>query len=105
MSTLTKFSAIPYTGPAPTNREPYVPANAEAADARGAEIAVKIAHSAISQELGQDMPTFLVEREQIVDVLRALHDHADFQFTLPLDLFGADYPNRAKRFDIVYQLY
>jgi NADH-quinone oxidoreductase subunit C/D len=105
MSTLTKFSAIPYTGPAPTNREPYVPANAEAADARGAEIAVKIAHAAISQELGQDMPTFLVEREQIVDVLRALHDHADFQFTLPLDLFGADYPNRAKRFDIVYQLY
>ena len=43
MSTLTKLSAIPYTGPAPTNRQPYVPVAAEAMDARGSEIAVKIA--------------------------------------------------------------
>ncbi len=99
MSTLTKLSATPYTGPAPTNREPYVPANAEAADARGAEIAVKAPHSAMAQELGQDLPTFIVEKDAIVDVLRALHDHHDFGFTLPLDLFGADYPNRQKRFD------
>src|SRR6185295_12261244 len=105
MSTLTKFSATPYTGPAPTNRDPYVPQNAEAMDARGAEIAVKVAHSAMAQELGQDLPTFIVEKDRIVDVLRALHDHPDFRFTLPLDLFGADYPNRAKRFDVLYQLY
>lgn len=105
MSTLTKLSATPYTGPAPTNREPYVPLNAEAANARGAEIAVKAPHSAMAQELGQDLPTFIVEKDAIVDVLRALHDHPDFSFTLPLDLFGADYPNRAKRFDLIYQLY
>jgi len=35
MSTLTRFSAIPYTGPAPTNRQPYVPADAAAMDTRG----------------------------------------------------------------------
>src|SRR6476469_5648062 len=105
MSTLTKFSAIPYTGTTPTNREPYVPAAVEAIDARGAEIASKINSPAMKQEQNQDMPTFLVERGKIVDVLTALRDHADLKFTLPLDLFGADYPGREQRFDIVYQLY
>ena len=57
MSTLTKLSAIPYTGPAPTNRQPYVPAEAALTDARGAEIAAKIANPAMTQESGQDMAT------------------------------------------------
>src|SRR5476649_1119706 len=105
MSTLTKFSAIPYTGPAPTNRQPYVPADVERIDARGAEIASKLNNPAITQERGQDLPTFLVDRKRIIDVLTALRDHADLKFTLPLDLFGADYPGRDQRFDVVYQLY
>ena len=57
MSTLTKFSAIPYTGPAPTNRTPYVPVNADAADARGAELAAKFG---VEQETRQDMATLVV---------------------------------------------
>jgi NADH-quinone oxidoreductase subunit C/D len=105
MSTLTKLSAIPYTGPAPTNRQPYVPADAEAMDARAAEIIAKIAQPGVTQETGQDLPSLIVETARIADVLRALHDHPELRFTLPLDLFGADYPNRAQRFDIVYQLY
>ncbi|HYH09041.1 MAG TPA: NADH dehydrogenase (quinone) subunit D [Thermoanaerobaculia bacterium] len=104
MSTLTKFSAIPYTGPAPTNRQPYVPAEAAAMDTRGAAIAAKV--QGLEQELGQDMATFLVDKARIVDVLLALRDHPELQFTLPLDLFGVDYPNRdGARFDLVYQLY
>jgi NADH-quinone oxidoreductase subunit C/D len=105
MSTLTKYSAIPYTGPAPTNRTPYVPADAQLMDARGQEIAGKIAAPAMTQESGQDMPTFVVDKASIIDVLRALHDHKELKFTLPLDLFGVDYPNREQRFDVVYQLY
>jgi len=105
VSTLTKFSAIPYTGPAPTNREPYVPAEAAAMDARGQEIAAKIQSPAMQQEIGQDLPTFLVARESIVDVLRALRDDAGLQFTMPLDCWGVDYPRREKRFDVMYQLY
>lgn len=105
MSTLTKFSAIPYTGPAPTNRMPFVPANVEQMDARGAAIASLLSNPAITQETGQDLPTFIVERERIADVLRALKDHAQLQFTMPLDCFGVDYPRREKRFDVVYQLY
>ena len=103
MSTLTKFSAIPYTGPAPTNRTPYVPALAEQMDARGAAIAAQVEH--LTQETGQDLPTFLVDRRNIITALRALHDHPELQFTMPLDLFGADYPNREQRFDVIYQLY
>jgi NADH-quinone oxidoreductase subunit C/D len=104
MSTLTRFSAIPYTGPAPTNRNPYVPADVATIDARGAEIVSK-AGVALEQETGQDLPTFLVAKEAIVATLRALKDHAELQFDLPLDLFGADYPGREKRFDVIYQLY
>lgn len=103
MSTLTKFSAIPYTGPAPTNRTPYVPAEAAAMDARGLEIASKV--TGLTQEAGNDLPTFIVDKSLIVGVLQALHDHADLRFTLPLDLFGNDYPKREKRFEVIYQLY
>ena len=104
MSTLTRFSAIPYTGPAPTNRLPYIPADVAAIDGRGEQIAAKIGAD-LEQEKGQDLPTFIVSRERIVDVLRALKEHADLKFELPLDLWGVDYPRREQRFDVMYQLY
>ncbi|HEX9407801.1 MAG TPA: NADH-quinone oxidoreductase subunit C, partial [Thermoanaerobaculia bacterium] len=100
MSTLTKYSAMPYTGPAPTNRNPYVPPDAPKTDARGAELAGLLR---IEQERGQDLPTLIVEKERIVEVLRALQ--SEHRFNLPLDLWGVDYPRRDKRFDVMYQLY
>jgi NADH-quinone oxidoreductase subunit C/D len=105
MSTLTKFSAIPYTGPAPTNRQPYVPADVATHDARGQELAAKLQLSTIEQELGQDLPTFIVEKSAIVNVLTTLRDHPELKFIMPLDCWGADYPRREKRFDVLYQLY
>ena len=39
-------------------------------DARGAEIAAKLNNPAMTQERGQDLPTFIVERDKIVGVLR-----------------------------------
>jgi NADH-quinone oxidoreductase subunit C len=48
--------------------------------------------------------TLLVERERIVDVLRILKDDAEFRFHQLIDLCGADYPDRARRFDVVYHL-
>ncbi|HLJ75365.1 MAG TPA: NADH dehydrogenase (quinone) subunit D [Thermoanaerobaculia bacterium] len=100
MSTLTRQSAIPYTGPAPTNRAPYVPTDTPKTDARGAELAARLK---VEQEAGQDLPTLLVKNDRIIEVLRALK--AEHQFTLPLDLWGVDYPRRDKRFDVMYQLY
>jgi len=100
MSTLTKFSATPFTGPAPTNRDPFIPAGVEAIDARAAEIAPS--HPALQRESGQDMATFDVPPEAIVDVLRTLKANG---YTMPLDLWAVDYPHRDKRFDVLYQLY
>ena len=98
MSTLTKFSAIPYTGPAPTNREPYIPAGAAIADTRGEVIAKTLQHPAMIQETGQDMASFIVDKDNIVDVLRTLKESDELAFTMPLDLFAVDYPRREKRF-------
>jgi len=100
MSTLTKYSAIPYTGPAPTNREPYVPAGVEQLDARGAELAAQLGN--VEQERGQDLPTFVVDKNDIVNVLSSFKAAG---YTLPLDLWGVDYPRREQRFDVMYQLY
>lgn len=100
MSTLTKYSAIPYTGPAPTNRQPYVPQNVEVFDARSAELAASLPN--VTPETGHDMPTLLVEPQNIVSVLGALKA---LGYTMPLDLWGVDYPSRDKRFDVLYQLY
>jgi len=105
VSTLTKFSAIPYTGPAPTNREPYVPVGAAIADARGDVIAKLLQHPAMIQETGQDMASFIVDKDAIIDVLRTLKESGELAFTMPLDLFAVDYPRREKRFDVIYQLY
>ncbi len=99
MSTLTKFSAIPYTGPAPTNREPYLPANADAADARGADLAARLG---VEQERRQDLPTLIVPKDRLLDALRALKSET---FTMPLDCWGVDYPRRKHRFDVMYQFY
>jgi NADH-quinone oxidoreductase subunit C/D len=107
MSTLTRFSSIAYTGPAPTNREGYRPVEAETMDRRREEIAALIDTSALTAEPGQDLPTFIVERERILDVLQQLHDHPELRFTMPLELHGVDYPGRTDsgRFDVVYMLY
>ncbi len=92
MSTLMRSSAIPDTGPAPTNRTPFVLAAASRMDARGEEIAAKIAHPGVAQQSGQDLPTFTVPKENIIDVLRALKEHPDLRFTLPLDVWVATIP-------------
>jgi NADH-quinone oxidoreductase subunit C/D len=69
-------------------------------DARGAELAGRLR---VEQERGQDLPTLVVDKERIVEVLRALKH--DLRFTLPLDLWAVDYPKREKRFEVMYQLY
>ena len=48
--------------------------------------------------------TLHAERERIVEVLTYLRDDADCRFHQLVDLCGADYPERARRFDVVYHL-
>src|SRR5471030_69590 len=48
--------------------------------------------------------TLTAEAARIVDVLTFLRDDPACQFVCFTDLCGADYPEREKRFDVVYQL-
>lgn len=45
-----------------------------------------------------------VNSEAIVPLLAFLRDDKECQFTQLMDICGADYPERAKRFDVVYNL-
>ena len=48
--------------------------------------------------------TLATSRENIVDVLRTLRDDSQTVFTCMIDLCGVDYPERERRFDVVYHL-
>lgn len=48
--------------------------------------------------------TLEVEAEDIVDVLTFLRDDVQCRFVSFIDICGADYPMRPKRFDVVYHL-
>ena len=48
--------------------------------------------------------TLTVRREGIVDALRALRDTPGLEYQQLMEIAGADYPERAERFEINYQL-
>ena len=48
--------------------------------------------------------TLHTEPSQILSVLRTLHSDPDLRFVAFIDICGADYPEREKRFDVVYHL-
>jgi len=48
--------------------------------------------------------TLTAEAKDIVRVLAYLRDDTECQFTILIDICGVDYPNRPRRFDVVYHL-
>ncbi|MGX9147460.1 NADH-quinone oxidoreductase subunit C [Mesorhizobium sp. 128a] len=73
--------------------------------------------SELSTYLGEKLPhrvhdavpaygelTISVEPGDLIDVATFLRDDAGCQFISIIDVCGADYPSRAKRFDVVYHL-
>ena len=48
--------------------------------------------------------TILAGREKIVEALKFLRDDPAWRFKILIDICGADYPDRAERFDVVYHL-
>ena len=58
--------------------------------------------TAISIQLQELM--LQVEAPEVVKVLSFLRDDANCQFRVLVDICGVDYPQRAKRFDVVYNL-
>jgi NADH-quinone oxidoreductase subunit C len=48
--------------------------------------------------------TLTLSPDRIVWALTTLRDHPDMQFEVLIDICGVDYPERAKRFEVVYHL-
>ncbi|MBS0333949.1 MAG: NADH-quinone oxidoreductase subunit C, partial [Proteobacteria bacterium] len=44
------------------------------------------------------------QTNRVVEALANLRDNPEFRFTVLIDVCGADYPEREKRFDVVYHL-
>ncbi len=65
------------------------------ANAQGAITAFKVEYGEL---------TVTGPARRVVAALTFLRDHPDFQFQQLIDLCGADYPQRAMRFDVVYHL-
>ncbi|MFN0263490.1 NADH-quinone oxidoreductase subunit C [Tepidamorphus sp. 3E244] len=48
--------------------------------------------------------TVTCEPEELIKIMRLLHDDPQCQFVNMVDVCGVDYPARAERFDVVYHL-
>jgi NADH-quinone oxidoreductase subunit C len=57
---------------------------------------------AVKEHVGEI--TLTVRRDDIVNVLKTLRDTSDFEYQQLMEIAGVDYPDRAERFEVVYQL-
>jgi NADH-quinone oxidoreductase subunit C len=70
----------------------------------GAHIAASMTNAIESQSLRLGELTLSACADQIAAVLTFLRDDPRCRFTTLIDICGADYPEREKRFDVVYHL-
>lgn len=69
-----------------------------------AHITGKLGAAVLSSEIAFGELTVWAEPARIGDVLRFLRDDPDCRFVCFIDICGADYPERDRRFDVVYHL-
>ncbi|MDH6232587.1 NADH-quinone oxidoreductase subunit C [Mesorhizobium soli] len=69
-----------------------------------AYLAEKLAGKIVETVLAYGELTISVEPANIVDVASFLRNDVQCQFISIIDVCGADYPTRAKRFDVVYHM-
>ena len=64
----------------------------------------RIGPALVEAKVKNDELTLRVERDQIVKVLAFLRDDPNCQFKQLMDIAGVDFPERERRFDVVYNL-
>jgi NADH-quinone oxidoreductase subunit C len=69
-----------------------------------ARVALSLGNKIITQQVAYEELTIEVPGEAIVEVVTALRDDPDLQFVSFIDICGVDWPQREKRFDVVYHL-
>jgi len=75
-----------------------------ALDDLGAHIASSMTNAIEAQHVRGGELTLSVRADQVLTVLTFLRDDPRCKFTTLIDICGADYPSRPKRFDVVYHL-
>jgi NADH-quinone oxidoreductase subunit C len=70
----------------------------------GDHLAASLGPAIVDRQIAYSELTLLVPGEEIVRVLTFLRDDPRCLFVSLMDLCGADYPGREKRFDVVYHL-
>jgi NADH-quinone oxidoreductase subunit C len=76
----------------------------ESLKALNAHIADRLGPAVLAGRIAYGELTVETDPAQIVKVLRFLRDDAECRFVCFIDICGADYPEREKRFDVVYHL-
>jgi len=70
----------------------------------GEKVAAALPGAVLDQSWAFGELTLTVESARNVEVLKFLHDDPAGQFVSIIDICGVDYPEREKRFDVVYHL-
>jgi NADH-quinone oxidoreductase subunit C len=70
----------------------------------GAHIKASMTNAVGEQKLEVGELTLSADADQIYAVIKFLRDDPRCKFTTLIDICGADYPERPKRFDVVYHL-
>jgi len=73
-------------------------------DDLGAHIVSSLGQGGLGHEVRVGELTVLAKADTIVSTLTFLRDDPRCKFTTLIDICGADYPERPKRFDVVYHL-
>jgi NADH-quinone oxidoreductase subunit C/D len=90
---------------APPPSDSIAKSAATSAPADLAAVLAKFPAGSILPQEGLDQPTWIVSRDVLFEVARELKENPATQFDMMLDLCGADFPDRAERFEAVYHLY
>jgi NADH-quinone oxidoreductase subunit C len=70
----------------------------------GAHIRASMTNAVIGHSVSVGELTLDVRADDIATVIKFLRDDPRCKFTTMIDICGSDYPQRAKRFDVVYHL-
>jgi len=70
----------------------------------GDHVAASLAQDALDRGIAHGELVVHVRREGILRALEFLRDDPECLFSLLVDICGVDYPDRAERFDVVYNL-
>ncbi|MGI9386080.1 MAG: NADH-quinone oxidoreductase subunit C [Methyloligellaceae bacterium] len=76
----------------------------EALNDLGEYVAGALSDAVVEWRVAHNELTLVIVRERILPILKYLRDDARCQFSVLIDICGADYPERPNRFEVVYHL-